>query len=108
MVTEPVTSGWLLFARSYWMMFGPALLFILTIQIIRGADVALSIVDGIYFVGLGGILLARWFEFRKDQSLDSYGEPMKPGDLQRFVVRTILVEIAIWVVAKLLGIYWPI
>ena len=107
MATEPVTSGWFLIARSYWMMFGPAFLFILAFQITRGGVGWFSIVDGVFFVTLGAILFARWFEFYKGQPLDSYGEPAKPSDLHPFLVRTLLIGLGVWIVAKLIGTFWP-
>jgi hypothetical protein len=107
MSTEPVTSGSLMVARSYWMMFGPALLFILAFQITRGDNGWFSTVDGVFLIGLGAILFARWFEFHKGAPLDSYGEPAKPGDLGRFVVRALFIGLGVWIVAKLIGNFWP-
>ena len=107
MEAKPVTSGWLMIARSYWMMFGPAFLFILAFQIAKRGNGWFSTVDGIFFVGLAAILLARWFEFHKGEPLDSYGEPAKPGDLRGFLVRTLLIGLGVWIVAKLAGNFWP-
>ena len=107
MTTEPVTSGLLVITRSYWMMLGPAFLFILAFQITRGDIGWFSIVDGVFFVMLGGILIARWYEFYKGQPLDSFGEPAKPGELRGFVVRTLLIGLGVWIVAKLVAVFWP-
>jgi hypothetical protein len=107
MATEPVTSGSLMIARSYWMMFGPAFLFILTFQITKGGNGWFSTVDGVFFVGLTAIVVARWFEFHKGKPLDSYGEPARRSDLRGFIMRTLLIGFGVWIVAKLIGNFWP-
>ena len=108
MATEPIKSGWLFLSRIYWLMFGPAILIMLALQIANRRERELGIADGLFLIGLLAIVLARWFEFRKGAALDGFGEPARPADLPRFVVGALLIGLVLWLAAKAIAMPWPI
>ena len=107
MTTEPIKSGWLFLTRIYWLMFGPAILILLALQIANRSQRELGFADGLFLIGLLAIVVARWFEVRNGAALDGFGEPARPADLPRFVVGALLIGFVLWLAAKSIAIFWP-
>ena len=103
MPARPVTSFGLGFARVFWMLLGPVLLLLLTAGIVTRWRGWVTGPDLLYFAVLGGMLLARWVEFRGGESQTADGEPATPADLRRYLLVGTAAGIAVWVAANLLG-----
>ena len=58
------------------------------------------------FPVLGGLLVARWLEFRGGNPQTSTCEPATPADLRHYVLGTIVLGFGAWVVANLIGNHW--
>lgn len=106
--SQPTTSMHLLFARLFWMALGPMLLSVLTLSIIREGGGWFTPADFAFLAMLGGLPLARWLEFRGGDPRNSMGEPSLPGDLRRYVLRTLAIGLIAWLVANLIGNHWLI
>jgi hypothetical protein len=102
-MNDAPTSISLLLARSYWIMFGPLLLFLCAAKIVTSRDGWFATADIAYLVGLILMIVARWFEFYKGDPRTSTGEPATKADLRRFVLLTFPVGLGVWVIANLVG-----
>ena len=102
----PTTSPLVILARVYWMMLGPLLLALLAFTIIDRGNGWFTPADLAFLVVLGGLLLARWLEFRGGNPQTSTGEPATPAHLRRYVCGAVLLGFAAWGVANLLGNHW--
>jgi hypothetical protein len=100
MTTLP-TPAYAGFARIFWMFVGPVLLVMIAFSIARSGE--LSVADLVYFGVLGGIILARWAEFRGGSPQTAEGEPATPAHLRRYAVTALSVGLAVWVVARLVA-----
>jgi hypothetical protein len=100
---DEITSLWAIFSRVYWMMIGPLGLVLLAFTIIRAGTGWLTWIDLGYLAMLGGMLLARWWEFREGRAKTTDGQPAAPADLRRYVQQAASLGLVMWVVANLLG-----
>lgn len=93
--------------RLVWMMAGPALLLLCTVQILNSrAGSWIKVSDALFFLVLVSMFLGRWVEHRGGSPRNGLGEPATAGDLRRYVITTAFVGIAIWVAANLLRDFW--
>ena len=106
MAQESSPSLTALLARVFWMLIGPLLLFVLAFNIGDKGTGWFTPSDIAFFMVLGGMLLARWWEYRGGTANTTMGEPATPQDLRRYVVMTLVIGTAVWVVANLIGNYW--
>lgn len=106
MAQESSPSLAVLLARVFWMLLGPLFLFVLAFNITGKGAGWLTPVDIAYFIVLGGMLLARWVEFRGGNPQTTSGESATPQDLRRYVLMTLAIGFALWVIANLIGNYW--
>jgi hypothetical protein len=100
-VTTNSTSAVL--GRLFWMMIGPLFLGISAYYIVTAGTGWATAADLMYFLVLGGMILGRWLEFRGGNPRNSTGEPCAPGDLRRYVVLTIVIGVAVWVLTNAIG-----
>jgi hypothetical protein len=91
------------FGRLYWMIAGPFALAICAIRLTDWAGGRLGPLDVIYFLLLGGMLLARRMEFRHGQPLTATGEPATAAHLRRYALVVTILGLGIWVAAKLVA-----
>jgi hypothetical protein len=98
-------SGSVELARFYWMMLGPLILALLTIANVNGKG-WFGMADVAFLVMLAGLVVARWYEFRRGDPTTSTGEPATPNDLRRYVIGVIVIGLGLWVLANLAGNYW--
>jgi hypothetical protein len=103
MATEAMTSAPAFFGRISWMIVGPFALAICALSIIERRDGWLSPRDLIYFVVLGGMLLARWTEFRYGRPLTATGEPASAAHLRQYTLVLSILGLGAWVAANLIG-----
>jgi len=93
--------------RLVWMLAGPALLLLCTVQIVSSrVESWIKVSDALFFLVLLSMLLGRWVEHRGGNPLNSLGEPATAGDLRRYLISTAVIGIAIWVAANLLRDFW--
>jgi hypothetical protein len=85
------------------MIAGPFALAICAIRLTDWAGGRLGPLDVIYFVLLGGMLLARRMEFRHGQPLTATGEPATVAHLRRYALVVSILGLGIWVAAKLVA-----
>jgi hypothetical protein len=62
--------------------------------------------DLAFLAVLGGMLLARWLEFRGGDPQTATGEPATLAHLRRYTLVALLLGLAVWVVANLVGNHW--
>jgi hypothetical protein len=103
MAKEAMTSAPAFFGRLSWMIVGPFALAIFAISIFARRDGWFSVLDLIYFVVLGGMLLGRWTEFRYAQPMTAAGEPATAAHLFRYTWVLSTLGLGIWVAANLVG-----
>ena len=108
MTTEqpPTKSFALVLARMFWIQLGPMILIILALNIIMYGRGWFTALDLIFLALLGGLVLARWFEFRGGNPLTSTGEPATKSHLRRYAIGSTIAGLGTWVFANLLGNYW--
>jgi len=93
-------------ARIFWMMLGPVMLFVVAISIARQGEGWWTGLDMLYLVTLPALIVARLFEFQAGDPQTTTGEPATFADLQQYAVGVVLVGMAVWLAANLLGNHW--
>lgn len=94
---------YLLFARVFWFMLGPGILFLCVVNIVMSSSGWLTAVDIVFALVVAGMLLARWLEFRAGNPRRSDGQPAQPGDLPKYVIGTTATALVVWIAANLAG-----
>lgn len=107
MAPEANSAGWPVVGRVFSMMLGPAFLFILAVAIARDGGGWLTGKDVAFHVLLAALIAGRILEFRGKDPRTATGEPATAQDLRMFIVLTLLLAIAAWVFANLVGNHWP-
>ncbi len=100
---RPATSIGLLCARLAWMLFGPLTLLLLTLSIVSSGAGWLTLVDGVFFLSLGAMLVGRWMEYRSGKGQTATGEPMNEADLRGHLLGAAAVGLFVWVAANAIG-----
>ena len=99
------SSAVAIFARIFWML-GPVLLFVLAASIARSGGGWWTTLDMIYLAMLPALIVARLIEFQVGQPQTTNEEPATLADLQRYALGVVVVAMAVWVLANLLGNHW--
>lgn len=97
------SSGYATLGRLFWMMIGPAILFLLALTIARDGGGWFTPKDIAFLAVLGGLILGRFVEFRGGGSLTAMGEPATREHLRRYVVLILAIGFAVWTVVNLIG-----
>ena len=105
MAAERITSLGALFVRLFWMVLGPAVLFVLACNIGSGPYGWLTGTDFAYLVVLALMLGARWLDYRGGGQTAA-GEPMTEADLRGYVVGALVVGLVVWAGANVVGNHW--
>ena len=103
MATRTLSSTPAFFGRLSWMIVGPFALAIVALSIAERRDGWFALLDLIYFLILGGMLLGRWLEYRYSEPLTATGEPATVADLRRYALALGLLGLGAWVAANLVG-----
>ncbi len=94
-----------LFTRVFWMMGGPAIMFLAATQILMNGQGWTTAADLVFGGALAGTILARWAEGRSGHALRADGQPAQPGDLRRYVLGFAGTALVVWVVVNVMGNY---
>lgn len=97
------TSGFAPLGRLFWMMLGPAFLFLLALTTARDADGWFATKDILFLMVLGGIILGRLVEFRGGDPRTADGERATNSHFNRYVVVSLLVGLGVYTVANVIG-----
>ncbi len=100
---RPTDSLVVLLARVFWMMVGPALLFLSTIAILQNPGGWFTSPNLAFLVLLPMTVLARWLEYWGGDPRTATGEAAAPDDLRRYVLFAMPIGLGIWIVANLIG-----
>lgn len=100
MASKQPVSGLSVLARIFWMMAGPAILFLSAYMTYTTHKGWLSPASITYLVVLAAVVAARSLD---PQTAD--GDPSTATDLQRFAGKTIVGGLVVWAVANYLGAY---
>jgi hypothetical protein len=103
MNTSPTGSSAAVLGRLVWMMIGPLSLALTLYYIVSSGTGWRTGADVLYFVILAAMIVGKWLEFRGGDPRTSSGDPVKPGDLRRYIVMALGVGVAVWAVANLVG-----
>lgn len=95
------SGGLVAVARLFWMMLGPALLFLLAGIIAKNGNGWFAPASIAFVIILIGVIVARWSDPET-----GYGDPTTPADLPKFTVGTIVVGLITWLLANALGNHW--
>ena len=106
MTTERSTPVLPVFGRIFWMIFGPGLLLILVVAGFNKGAGWFTTADFVFLAILGGLILARWCEFRGGSPKTNMGEPATWAHFRRYVLITIPLGLGAWVLANLLENHW--
>jgi hypothetical protein len=98
-----ITSLSALFGRVFWMMIGPLALVLLAFTIVQIGSGWLTWADVGYLTVLGGMLWARWQEFRRGNAKTTDGQPATPTHWHRYVQTTLPLGLGVWVIANVVG-----
>ena len=93
-------SGCLL--RVYWMLLGNALVFLCAYLIVQ-AEGALTLVDAVYWLGVAGLLAARYADVRYMQGRTADGQPATMRDWRRYRLGVLGTSAVLWGAAHALG-----
>lgn len=105
MTSQPHTSDSVGFARLFWMLLGPMILTLLALSIVTRGDSWFTMPDLAFLVFLFFLPLARWYEFHAGNAQTSTGEAASEYHLRRYVLATLIVGLAAWVLANVLGVH---
>ena len=105
MVTPAYTPPSLMLARLFWMMAGPAILFLISIQIVFHGEAWFTPTDLVFGATIGGMIFAKWVESLGTDPRRADGEPVHPGDVRRFGIGLVAAGFAVWVLTHLVGNY---
>jgi len=94
------------FGRFFWMMLGPILLFLIWLGGINQGGGWLTIADFAFLAIVGGLILARWLEFRGGQPKTPMGEPATWDQFRRYALVVALGGLTAWVLANLAANHW--
>ena len=103
MPAPQVTSFAVLVARLTWMLAGPLALFVLAYHIGTAGTGWVTAANFGYFLILGGMLLARWYEYRSGQGQTAEGGAMTSADLRTYLIGATAVGVGVWVAANVVG-----
>jgi len=91
------------FARLFWTLLGPMLLFGTIIHNAVSPRGWLSVWDAAVGLVVAAMLACRWREQRSGAATTAYGELSTPEHFRRYVVALIVVAGLAWFLANLLG-----
>jgi hypothetical protein len=86
-------------------MIGPAAMLVLTLIIADRGNGWFTAADIAFLTMLAVTILARWLDFRGGHPQTAMGEPAKPAHLRRYVPAALLLGLAVWTAANLIGNY---
>lgn len=90
-------------ARLYWMFIGPMTSALICFRIVTHPSGPFTLTDVAFFLSIGGLMLARWAEFRSGAPQTAEGEPAAPEHLRRYCLAVPCVGAIAWIVAKIVG-----
>jgi hypothetical protein len=88
------------------MLYGPFILFLILISIVRLGTGWLTALDAAYFVVVAAMILCRWFDQRSGQASTTTGAPATWADFRRYALLLPPLAIGAWVLANVLGNHW--
>lgn len=100
---SPTTSLSVVLCRIFSMFMGPLMLVVLTMKILTSQIGWATETDGLFGLTVGGLILARWIEFRLDDPRANFGVPARAREFRQYAIQTILVTGLIWLAANILG-----
>lgn len=83
--------------RLYWMVAGYLIAVICGVSIINHHG-SFSVVDVVYWLAIGGILVARYVDIHKCQGVRADGEPATMADLKWHAIILLPVAVVAWLV----------
>jgi len=98
-----VTSLGVLLARVFWLMLGPIAAGLALLGIVRHGEGWATLVDGVFLVVVGLMLLCRWVEIRSGSAMTATGKPATVRHLRRYAVGLLVVAPILWIAANLVG-----
>ena len=96
----PTPSTPLILVHLLWLFLGPLGLMAL-LQGIGNSAVGFGLLDWAYFVVVGIMIFARWFDQRSGQCTTVAGEPSTWKQFRQFVFGLSAATVIIWTIAKL-------
>jgi hypothetical protein len=100
------SSGVVLLARSFWMMFGPMLLTVTALVIAGAVDTGWrTTADYVYLATLVITILARWVELASGDARSGTGEPVTRSDVVRYSVIVAVAGTIVWIGANVAANY---
>jgi hypothetical protein len=84
-------------------MFGPAAMLILIIMILETGDGWFAAPSTAFLIVLGITILARCMDFRSGNPQTVTGGPATTGHLDRYVPAALVLGLAVWAAANLIG-----
>lgn len=100
---QPVSDLRVLIARLTWFILGPAMLLLMMARIVETGSGWFTAYDALFFVALSLIVLSRWYELRSGQGQDPEGHPANLTAFWPFLSWAVLIGVAVWSIANLLG-----
>jgi len=106
MVAIRSDSQLVLFGRLFWMMLGPAVLFVCAVLILNAPRTGWgTIADIVYWIAAAGMVFGRYVEHRGGDPHTSTGEPATDRDLRRYAIVALIIAAVVWVVANVISNY---
>ena len=96
MATNTRNSAVVALARLFWMLAGPAVLFVLAYYVAHHDAGWADPASIAFLVVLVGVIIARRLD-----SENSYGDPTTPAEIRTFTTEALVVGIVGWVIANL-------
>lgn len=98
-----ITSIHVIFARLTWALFGPVLLALSLYQIASFPGGWFTRWDAAIFIVAGIMIWCRLAELRSGQGTTAWGEPATMAHVKRYAQILIVLVVAAWILANLLG-----
>ena len=99
---QPKPLG-VLVCRLFWILLGPAFLFLTAASMVMSGTGWLTGKDLLVGVLLLATILCRWGDFLKGEGTNALGDPVTQRYMLGYTVIAVLVGVALWAVANVLG-----
>ena len=102
-MTPKSTSGPAFLGRLFWLMVGPAILFLIAVKIIVNGSGWSSRKSIAFLLVLPSLILGRLLEFRGGDPRTADDKPASQQHLRRYAVLSLIIGTVLWAIVNFVG-----
>ena len=103
MSTDAPSSVLSVLTRIYWMMIGPAILFLLLLSNFSDRGGWFTTSDIAYLIAVMALVGARWLDFHQVNPQTAMGTPATRKEIERYSLVVTGLALSLWVIANLVS-----